>query len=358
MPQQDIRSATTTSLSNIDTFSVDSQVTDGVGSQEETTWEFSDFAQWFGYYNEIPELKKAIQTYGTWVVGQGYETVSENDKVALERITGMGEDDFMSILWNMLVMKKVNGDSFAEIVRTEDSRLVNIKPLTPERMIVVFDRKGIIKEYRYKGTKVGDAYTTFQPHEIFHLVNDRVADQVHGDSVVAALKWLIDSRQEAMQDWRRISHRSTIRIIYAEEDNPTKLANMKTQYKDAVNKGEVMILPGKRTEYEAQDLNLPPVEAFLAWIRYLENAFYKAVGVPKTLAGDAEGIPESGGKMVVLTHEPTYIREVTALEADIWNQLAIRIKFNRQASLQDSAKETEDKNINQTQAAQPGDVQA
>ena len=353
--KSDIRSSTTQSMA-VTNFSVDAQTTDGPQDQNETTWEFSDFTQWFGYYKEIPELKKAIQTYGTWVVGQGYTTQTSRDKIILENITGAGEDDFMSILWNMLIMKKVNGDSFAEIIRGEDGILINIKPLTPERMTLVYNRKGTIKEYRYRGMKPNSAYITFKPSEIFHLINDRVADQIHGDSVVEALQWLIDSRQEAMEGLRKAVRRSNVRIVYVEEDNPTKLASAMTKYKDGVDKGDVVVLPGKRSEYEFVDLTTPGVEAFLAWIRYLENAFYKAVGVPKTLAGDAEGIPESGGKMVVLTHEPTYIREVTALESDIWNQLAIKVQFNRQASIKDNVQETDSKNINQTQASQPSDT--
>ena len=357
----DIRNVTNTNVRGaVQDFAVDSQTIDSPQDQNETTWDFNNFPQWLGYYNTIPELKKAIQTYGTWVVGQGFDVDLQNTKqsVILDHINGWGEDSFTSILWNMLIMKKVNGDAFAEIVRDPKTKmLLNLKPLTPERMTIVVNRKGRIKEYRYRGIKQDSAYQTFKPREIFHLCNDRIADQIHGDSVVEALRWLIDARQEAMQDWRRISHRSTIRIIYTEEDNPTKLSTMKAQYQSAIKNGEVMVLPGKRNEYEAQDLNLPPVDAFLSWIRYLENAFYKAVGVPKTLAGDAEGIPESGGKMVVLTHEPTYIREVTDLEKDLWNQVGIKITFKRQASIKDNVQETDAKNVNQTQATQPGDTQ-
>jgi hypothetical protein len=359
MTQFDIRQTTNTNLKGgVTDFSVDAKQTDGPQDQKETTWEFTDFTKWYGYYSEIPELKKAIQVYATWVLGLGYEAENPEDKVELDIIKGWGEDTFLSIMWNMLVIKKVNGDSFAEIIRNKKKRLLNLKPLNPSRVQVVVTNKGVIKEYRYLGTKEGQAYTTFKPSEILHLVNDRVADNIHGDSVIAALQWLIDSRQEAMADWRRISHRSTIRVLIIDEDNPTKLTTYKTQYKEAIENGEVLIMPGKPGEKSFQDLQLPPVEAFLAWIRYLENAFYKAVGVPKTIAGDAEGIPESGGKMAMLTHEPTYNREVMDLEMDLLNQLGVTIKFNKQPSLQDNTQEQEGKNNNQTQAAQPSDTKA
>lgn len=351
MTQFDIRQTTTTSLkSGVPETSVTAKQTDGPQLNQENTWTFSNFAKWYGYYLSIPELKKAIQTHATWVVGQGF-TTDDNSQVLLDNIIGSGEDDILSIFWNMMVMKKVNGDSFAEIIRNpKTGTLINLKPLSPQNIKITFSKKGIITKYTdMRSSK------DFKPNEMFHLVNDRVADEMHGDSVVETMQWLIDARKEAMEDWRRISHRSTIRVLYIDEDNPTKLNIMREQYKKAIKDGEVLILPGKPGEKSFQDLNLPPVEAFLTWIRYLENAFYKGVGTPKTLAGDAEGIPESGGKMVVLTHEPTYLREVTALEADIWNQLAIKVEFKKQTSLADQ-KGNDEKNTNQIQATQPSDT--
>ncbi|MHA1302803.1 MAG: phage portal protein [Candidatus Heimdallarchaeaceae archaeon] len=349
MANFDIRQTTTTGLkTGVPNFSIDATQVSGIQDAPETKQTFEEFNNRFTYYDTIPELKKAIQVYATWVLGQGYDSPQS---VILDNITGSGEDSFTSILWNLLVTKKINGDAFAEIVRNDKGTLINLKPLNPQRMAVIFSKKGVIDRYEYQGRK-----EPFTPDKIFHLVNDRIADSTHGDSVIDALKWLIDARQEAMRDWRRISHRSTIRVLIVDEDDPAKLTTLKTQYKDAIKNGEVLILPGKPGEKAFQDLQLPPVEAFLAWIRYLENAFYKAVGTPKTLAGDAEGIPESGGKMVVLTHEPTYVREVNDLENDIWNQLAIRITFKRQASLKENVREQEGKSINQTQAVQPSDT--
>ena len=355
----DIRNTTTSNLTGgVPNYSVDYKTTDGPQDQKETTWTFDEFSEWYGYYDTIPELKKAIQVYATWVLGRGYTTENPRDKVELDNLKGWGEDTFLSIMWNMLVIKKVNGDAFAEIVRNSENTLINLKPLSPDRIQVVVGKGGVITKYRYLGTKNGVVQKEFKPSEILHLVNDRVADNIHGDSTIKALKWLIDARQEAMADWRRISHRSTIRVLIVDEDKPAKLTILKTAYKDAIKNGELLILPGKPGEKVFQDLTLPPVEAFLSWIRYLENAFYKAVGTPKTLAGDAEGIPESGGKMVVLTHEPTYLREVTDLELDLKNQLGVTVSFIKQPSLSDNVQEQEGKSNNQTQAAQPSDVQA
>lgn len=348
MSEYNLQQTTTTTMESTDmkNFEVSSKSADSPSYTGESFWYFSNYSKWNGYYSEIPELKKSIQTKATWVLGQGYNADAKT-RIRLEGITGWGEDSFISIMWNMLVTKYVNGDSFAEIVRNDNGTLINLKPLSPDRVKVVVDKKGLIDRYEYLSNDGKTTKYKYKPQEILHFCNDRTADNIHGDSVVEALQWLIDARNEAMRDWRRILHRSTIRVLIVDENNSTKLARIKSQYKTAIKNGELLVLPGKSGEKQFQDLTAPPLEAFLGWIKYLENAFYKAVGVPKTIAGDAEGVPESGGKMAMLTHEPLYKREVRELENDLWNQLSMKITFIEQPSLRNSMNETENKNTGQ-----------
>ena len=42
--------------------------------------------------------------------------------------------------------------------------------------------------------------------------------------------------------------------------------------------------PVKKEDANIEDLVAPPIAAFLEWIRYLENIFYQAVGVPRVIA--------------------------------------------------------------------------
>ena len=48
--------------------------------------------------------------------------------------------------------------------------------------------------------------------------------------------------------------------------------------------------------------------------------------------------------MGYLTFEPTYTEEQTLLESDLWNQLAIKLKFNRPPSLSGMMRQDEIKN--------------
>ena len=355
--QSDITQTTQTDMAGkVTDYSVDPQNIDGVSDQKKNEWYYDkNFSKWLGYYKSIPEVKKPIDNYATWVVGKGIITDTGTQAV-LDGITGWGEDNFLSIMWNMLVMKKVNGDSFAHIIRNEDTgTLINIKPLDPASMKSNTGGDGLIINYEQISKIEGKKPKEFQPHEILHLCNDRIADEIHGNSVIEACEWIILARNEAMADWKRISHRSTIRVLYVDEDDKERLANLKRDYAGAKESQDLLILPCKKGDAEFQDLNLPPVEAFLAWIRYLENAFYKAIGFPKSLTGDAEGIPESGGKMAYFNHMPIYNREVTDLEADLWNQVAIKVEFKEQATLTDSMNDTENKNKAQT-GFQPSDT--
>jgi len=314
-------------------FSVDTKQTDGVSESGETRWYNSDFTKYYGYYSKIPELKRAIDSLSTWTCGKGYTTDTATE-VLLNNITGWGEDCFNSILWNMQTIKKVNGDAFAEIIRNPNTgTLINLKPLDPASMVTIINKQGIITGYE-QITKLGGAKAVkkFMPQEIFHISNDRVADNTHGTSIVEACQGVIDARNEAMEDWKRISHRSTIRVMYIDADNPTRLTHIKTEYATAINKGELMLIPAKKGEAEFEDLSTPPVSNFLEWIRYLEGFFYQAVGVPRVIA-TSENFTESSSKIGFLTFEPIYTWEQVQMEKDLWNQLAIKIKFNRPPSL-------------------------
>ena len=355
--QTDITQTTTITNTSED-FSVDSKSTDGVNVEGETYYDNPKFDEWYGYYSTLPELKTSIDSFATWITGKGFTCASTRDKVILDNITGAGEDTFTSIIWNLFVTMKFNGDSYAHIIRdTESNILINLKPLNPKNMRTIFDNFGIITGYEQMTTG-----KKFKPYEIFHQMNDRIADNTHGTAVCEVVQWTIDFFNEVLRDIRRVTHNSTIRILYVDEDDKTRLANLKTDYADAIisstNKnGNVLILPCKKGDAEFQDLSVPPITAVLELTRYLENKIYKAVGFPKSLTGDAEGIPESGGKMAMVTHEPRYLREVTELESDLWNQLAIRVKFNPQASITEGVSDTANKSNAQT-GFQPQDASA
>lgn len=353
MVTTDIKQTTTTDLNTaVSDYSVPSKNIDEAGSNKESYWINPNWSKYLGYYKTIPEFKEAIRALARWTAGRGIET-DKRTKVILERINGWGEDSFQSILVNMLIVKKVNGDAYAEIVRNKKGTLINLKPLNPTNVRIVVNNKGIITRYEEYDPSKKEVKRKFQPSDIFHISNDRIANEIHGVSVLEACQWVIDARNEAMSDKRRVHHRSTIRIIEVDADDSTSLSTLKTQYANAIKDGEVMIVPKGNIGFPNAPMNYIDT---LQWIQYLEGFFYQAVGVPKAIVNTSD-FTEAASKVGYMTFEPVYTEEQTLLEEDLWAQLAIRVKFNRPPSLTGLMQESEAKNTGQL-GIQPNEVQA
>jgi hypothetical protein len=335
MAQYDANQATTTS-STVEDFSVSPVALDASNDYGDTTYDFPNATKYLGYYKKIPELKKAVDNLAIWTVGKGLECDSIT-QTTIDHVRGWGEDSFQSILENLIVVKKIVGDSFAEIIE-EKGILINLKPISPERMRIVVGKNGLIKYYE---TKTASGWKKLAQDKVLHLCNDRVADEIHGTSVIEACQWVIDARNEALADERKIKHRElAMGVLYVDTDDQTKISRIKDQYADAVKNGEVLVLPKDR----------------LAWIAYLENFFYQAVGIPRVIASSQE-YTEAASKVGYMTFEPVYTREQTLLEQDIWNKLYLKVKFNRPPSLSGVVQESEAKNTGQM-GFQPNEVTA
>lgn len=341
MPNYDINSATTTNYGGtVSNVVVPSATPDGA-TQGQRIWEFPDAAKHLGYYQEIPELKSALHVLAQRICGLGYK-VDVSKKIILEHITGSGKDTFTSIIKQMLIEKKVYGDAFAEIIM-EKNTLINLKKLYTGDMRVLQNESGLIDGYEQR---VGNKTTKFKVNEILHLSNDRISNEIHGTSVIRALKKIIDAKNQALEDEITIRHRDkALGIIYYDTDDTGKISYANSQIQNAVNKGEMLGLP-KDTATIEQFPNKQPSDR-IGWLQYLDNLFYQVVGTPKVLV-TSEGYTEAGGKAGILAFEPVEISEKLQLEEDLWNQLGIRIKFNRAPSLLGDAVGTEAKNAGQT----------
>lgn len=346
-----IENASTTNLTdNVDDFNVSSETLDEAQNQKESYYDFPNSSEYLGYYKKIPELKRAIDALATWTCGKGYKPQSVRTEVILENIKGWGEDSFEQICFNLIVQKKVFGDAFAEIIRDEKGDLINLKPLYAGNMRVVVNEKGLIKRYEQRNKK---KKIIFEPHEILHLSENRIGNEIHGNSIIESVKWVIDARNEALQDERKLKHRElAMGVLYVDTDDTTKRDEIISQYEDAVNNGEVLVLPKDVAELEHSKSR---ASDRLLWIQYLENFFYQAVGIPRVIA-TSENYTEASSKVGYLTFEPIYTWEQTQLERDLWGQLAIKIKFNRPASLAGTLQEDEEKNTGQV-GFQPSETQ-
>ena len=337
-------------------YSVDSATTDGAGDSKELTWQNSFWSIDYGYYQNIPELKRAVDTKALWTVGGGFEA-EEPTMMLLNNIKGNGKDSFNSILKNMIKCKTVSMDSFSEIIRDKDDVLINLKPLDPSSIKIVQNEKGRVIRYEQVTKVKGRASKKFEPHEIFHLSHERMADEIHGTRLMSSLKWLIDARNEAMTDWRRVLHRCVepLWIFHLDTDDTTEISVFKTKMDAARASGENMYIPKGTVEPELVSTAINATLNPIAWIDLLNDRFFQAVNVPQIIIGNAKEFTDASGKIVYLSYEQSVKDEQLYIEEQVLGQLNIEISLTFPATLQNELISSREKDPN-LQANQPNDT--
>lgn len=351
--QSNLNKTTTTDFENVQDFSysMDEKVTEGGYAEDENEWTNVYASKYYGFYYGVGEYRASINAFATWVIGQGYDTDNRTN-VQLDNITGWGEDTFQSIIWNMLCVKKFSGDSYSQIMRNDKGTLINLKPLDPRRMKHITNKQGILIRYDYAQ---GDGKVKrLKPNEVLHFCNDRILDEPHGTAVTSAVEWVCEALQEAYRDWRRIMHKSSLLIFYVDEQDTTRLTKLKSEMATGIKNGDVLILTCKPEEARLEPMQAPPAQAWSLYVNNLEDKFYKQLGVPKVVLGGTAENTEASAKVGVISYEPIWVREITELEKDLWNQLAIKIKIRKQPSLMANMQEDEAKNTGQTKLEYQG----
>ena len=338
MADTDIDSAAYGDMSsNVSEFEVGALNTEGVSDSEETEYLNPYFTKWYGYFKTISELNAAIKARATWTVGKGYKS-DDRTRIILDNITGRGVDTFDSILKNLIVVSSINGDAYAEIIRNPTTgTLINLKPLDPSSVTVVFNRKGIIKRYEQR-SKTGTVETKrkFTTQEIFHLTKDNVADEIHGTSIIESVQWVIDAINETMRDQRVLMHRNVVpKIVWKlDTDSEAKIAKFKATAEKATANAEHLYIPMGATDFEV--LSIPPNATLnpLPWIEYLNSQFWKAVRIPQIVVGGSQEFTEATAKIAYLAFQQDVEESQKDIEEQVWEQLALKIELDFPASLE------------------------
>ena len=358
MPETDIAAAVASSKNAFTDFSVDTEITDGAFEQKETVWSNTEFPQNLGYYKTIPEVSSVIDAKATWTIGKGFKADEETIMI-LDTLIGWGKDTFNTILENMIRTYNIGGDAYCEIIRDDEDNLINLKPLDPAVMSHVVDGKGMIKRYEQRSKVAGKGPKKFKPEQIFHLARNRVADEIHGQSMVEKLSVIILMKNEAMDDWKRVLHRNIdpMMIYHLDTDDTTKIAAFKGKVDAARGKGENMYIP--KDAVVPEQLSIAPNAALnpISWIEMLDSKFYEAAQVPKIIVGGAGGFTEAAVKIAYLAFQQTIEEEQLFLEEQILSQLNLVIELEFPASLENELLSDNNKDA-ETGATQPNDTTA
>lgn len=337
MPETDIGSLDYTSMNSMSDFdySVPTVMTDGAGDSNETEWQNSAWTSQLGYYKAIPELQVAIDAKATWTVGKGY-TSNPITELLLMSITGNGVDTFNTILENMIRTYHIGGDSYAEIIRDESGQLVNLKPLDPSVMKIIANSKGLIKRYEQTSKIMNKTIRKFKPEQIFHISRNRVADEIHGVSLIDAVENIILMRNEAMNDYKKVLHRNIqpVRIWNVDTDDPGEIAAFKAKVDQATKDQENILVPKGTVEIDQASVAPNSTLNPLPWIQTLNQYFFQATGVPQIIVGGAQEITEASAKIAYLAFEQTIKEEQLYIEEEVLNQLNLEIELEFPASLE------------------------
>ncbi len=335
MGELNIANAVASNMTNTeDNFEVPSSQTDAATDQKETESVNSNWPIWLGYYRTIPELSSVIDAKATWTVGKGYKTDPQTTFI-LEGIRGFGKDTFNTILENMIRTYNIGGDAFVEIIRDDEGNLINLKSLDPGSMKIIANRQGIIIRYEQL-SKTKEPPKKFEPEEIFHLPRNRVADEIHGQSITEKLVTIILMKNEAMDDYQKVLHRFVKPrwIIKLDTDDTTKIASFKSKMDKANNDTENMYIPMNSVELEQMTIAPNSTLNPLSWIESLDAKFYEAAQVPKIIVGGSGGFTEAAVKIAYLAFQQTIEEEQLFIEEQVGLQLGMSINLEFPASLE------------------------
>ncbi len=358
MAETDIGSTIASDLNNAMTdYSVDTQETDGIQDQKETSYTNSEWAQQLGYYKTIPELAAVIDAKATWTVGKGFQA-DEQTTMMLDAIDGFGADTFNTILENMIRTYHIGQDSFAEIIRDEDGVLINLKPLDTGTMSIITNAKGIIIRYEQNSKVKGTKPKKFTPDKIFHLCRNRVADEIHGQSMIQSLADSILRINEAKADWKKVLHRNVrpMMIWHMDTDDASEIAAFKATRDAAKEDVEDIYIPKGAVVPEliatAGNATLNP----LPWIEAETQRFYETAGVPKIILGGAGGFTEAAVKIAYLAYQQTIEEEQLFIEEQFLIQVGYEIELEFPASLENELLSDKKKDGEGEEVAQPNDT--
>ncbi len=348
----DLDRATTTDFTNqVPDFIVEAMSLDIASSDGGETFVYYQKAQEnYGYQFNHPQVASPLNAICTWAFRQGWTTEDKEMEIILSKIDGNGKENFENIIWNHGNIKLGHGDSFCDIIRSEKGVLVNLINISPERVKTVYVGPRIKRYEIWDGTK----WVKKGVNEILHSFNKKLGDSNIGTGFIQSNKNVNDAMIEAFEDERLIKHRDkALGIAYYETNNAGKIAFANKQIEKAVKNGEMLGLPKDTAKIEPYPSKSS--EDRQNWLQYVENLGYQTGGVPRSVV-TSDGTSEVGGINGHLIFEPIYGAEQLDMENDLWNQLGVKIKFNRPPSLAPKTKENAEKNTGQT-SIQPAEAE-
>jgi len=330
---------------------------------ELTRWQNHDWDKQLGMFYNNNDYQASVLSKATWNVGAGW-TADTSTTLIFENMRGWGKESFDDILFNIEVCAEIGGNGYAQIMLEDNdpAKLINLKPLSPGRVIHVVGKNGVLDFYEYiqsdgKTKRIG-------VNDMFHLVSFRLGDEITGFNKNHAMERITTANEESFKLTQSLMrfHVQPMVLWKLKTDDTTKINAFILKIQDARKKGSDLIIPDDENLLSTEVLSLPPnaINGAITWRNHTIDNFYRTVAVPQFVQGGGTGT-ESDQKVKYLSFEQPVKQRQSYIERQIWNQLLKRITLVRPASLDQNAQSLatdEAKDANQGLEFQPGDTTA
>lgn len=311
----------------------------GESKNEEKT---SDYLTWLGFVNKIPLLRSIINANADSVTAswQTYGDHAEQMAKILDNFEGTGKETFKQIIHKLFRQAKTGGNAYAEVVTNDDGEVLNLIPLPPQNVKVIF-QKGIIK--KYEETEDGER---FQPEEIFHLAYNPWGAQHWGTGVVEPMQNLLIDLLQVQDDMAKIYHRyiKPIHVVEFDSDDSTQIDAFKTEWAKLKNipEADIIVPKGLVSVTRAsipQFSTLDPAQ----WHRILVDQILMSSRVSENLLGIGTQNSEESARMQMAGFNQMVRMDQKWLEENLRRQLFVqafpestpKIKFSFASEPQD-----------------------
>lgn len=315
------------------------------GQQKETRFSNSNFTKYYGTFKQNSELKSTFTMRAIWNCGKGVRARNIGDQIILDKIRGNGKETFYDILLEMDIMRMINGDSYCEIIRNpQTGKVINLKFIDPQNMVIIYDEKGIIKGYEQTNKATNQKMAEWKPNEIFHLSNARFG-AMGGISDIEALEKILLADAESFEDTKTIVHRGARPLILwkLKTDDQTKINAFIAKIENARKLGNDMFIPDDDDTVTHEILQVDANPTILQWRETLKDKFYRNSMLPQLVAGAGGLGTESDSKVIYFAFSNLTEYPQGYLERQIKNQLGLDVELIPPASLQNELAKDEGK---------------
>lgn len=255
----------------------------------------SSFLKWKGFIDRIPVLDSIISANAA-AVSSSWRTFGRNAKTmkeVLNGVTGNGKQTFKQLMNNALMVAKIGGDCYMEIITDSDLNISNIVMLPADNI------KQNIKNGQIKSYEEIDGGSKWRPLEILHFAYNSIGAMTHGRSVIEPMQNILIDYLQILDTGQKIyEHYVKPReIYYADTDDPAKLSELSDLIRktNAVPKS-ALVLPKGTVELQFQMVSggiLSPRD----WVRVLLDNIVMSSRVPELALGTGTVNSEESAKI-------------------------------------------------------------